>query len=239
MISSTKESGIKEPNKPTMNKIIKKNYMILVLILICLLIFCGFLATKTILQNNDMKELKNKLQEMENRQIEVDSIREEVKQISKYSAYEFDYTSIICFSDKNKFMGLNIPLTGNSFIATIDGKINIGIDGELVEFSETTDSDGKVTQITLSVPHSEILDNYTIQESLQIYDERSNIFNPVKIKDYNDLIVEAETQETEKVLQGDLLHKSDETIQYLLTSHFQAVYGDHVEIKYEYLDSQK
>lgn len=242
-MNNTKESDRTELKKLSSEKKTKKKYfvlaLILVVILICLLIFCGLLVKKTVLQNHDMRELENKIEEMENRQVEVDSIREDVKQISKYSAYEFNYTSVMCFSDSNKFMGLNIPLTGNSFVATIDGKINIGINGELVEFSETTDSEGKVTQVTISVPHSEILDNYTSQDTLKIYDERSNIFNPVKITDYTDLLVKAESQEKEKVLQGDFLQKSDETIQYLLISHLQAVYGDHVKINYEYLDAEK
>lgn len=238
-MKDTKESDTKEQKKFSMKNIVKKKNLaaaLVILIIFCLVIFCVFLLKKTFAQNRDMKELKSKIEEMENKQVEADSIREEVKQISKYSAFEFDYTSIMRFSDSNKFKGISIPLTGNSFIATIDGKINIGIDGEQVTFSETTDSDGKVTQVVLTVPHSQILDNYTIQNSLEIYDEKSNIFNPVKITDYNDLLIEAENQEKEKVLQSDILKKSDETIQYLLTSHFQAVYGDKVEIKYEYLD---
>ena len=59
------------------------------------------------------------------------------------------------------------------------------------------------------VPHSEVLDNYTITDSLKIYDERSNIFNPVKVEDYNNLRAEAEQKEAEKVQGSDILQKSD------------------------------
>lgn len=230
---------MKDTNKKIMTLLKKNKYMITaVIFLIFLLAVCVFLIRRTIVQSHEVGELKNKITEMESRQIEVDSIREEVKQISKYSAYEFQYTSVICFSDKNQFMGIKIPLTGNSFIATIDGKINIGIDGEQVRFDEKTNSEGKVTRVVLTVPHSEILANYTIQESLEIYDEKNNVFNPVKIEDYNDLIIEAEVQEKEKVLQSDLIQKSDDTIRYLLTSHFQAVYGKNVEIEYKFLNEK-
>ena len=178
-------------------------------------------------KNDEIKELEAKLEEMERKQIATDAIKEEIKQISKYSAYEFDYTSILCFSDQSKLLGIKIPLTGSQFIATLDGKMNIGID------------EGRVTQVTLMVPHSEVLDNYTITDSLKIYDERSNIFNPVKVEDYNNLRAEAEQKEAEKVQGSDILHKSDESVKYLLMSHFQAVYGDGVEIRYEYLEEKE
>ena len=213
--------------------------LIKVLILAVLILICVFSMKSCINKNDENKELKNKLEEMERKRMEVDSIREEVRKISEYTAYEFDYTEVIHFSDKNKFYGIEIPLTGNNFFATIDGKMNIGIDGEKVTFNEIKDSEGNVTQIELFVPHSEILDNYTIQDSLEIYDEKNNIFNPVKVEDYSKLIVEAEEKEEKKVLESDIIEKSDEAVNYLLTTYFKAIYGEDVDIKYEYLDNEK
>ncbi len=184
-----------------------------------------------------MKELEDKLAELERKKIETDAVKEEIKQISRYAAYEFTYTSVLKYSDRNSFMGVDIPLTENNFVATIDGRINIGINGDDVKFIENADSDGRVTAVNLFVPHSRILDNYTIQESLEIFDEKNNIFNPVRPEDYNGLLIEAAKQEETKILKSDILKKSDETIKYLLISHFQAVYGEGVEIRYTLTDS--
>ena len=90
----------------------------------------------------------------------------------------------------------------------------------------------------LFVPHSEILDNYTIQDSLQIYDETNNIFNPVKIEDYAKLIVQAEEKEEKKVSESDIIEKSDEAVNYLLTTYFKAVYGEDVKLEYKYLEEE-
>ena len=210
--------------------------LFLIITFVLLVVICVFLLQDRKIQKSKEKELMNALEEMERRQAAVGTIKEELRKISKYSAYEFYYTSIIHFSDKNKFMGIEIPLTGNSFTATVDGKMNIGINAENIEFSVQEDDEGKVTQILLTIPHSEILDNYTMQDSLKIYDEKNNIFNPVKVTDYKELIVEAEENEKQKALKGDLLQKSDEAVKYLLTSHLQAVYGNDVEIKCEYLE---
>lgn len=189
-------------------------------------------------KSEENRELKRKLEEMERKRLETDAIKEEVKKISEYTAYEFDYTEVIHFSDKNEFYGFEIPLTGNNFIATIDGKMNIGIDGEKVTFAEEKNSEGKVIKVELFVPHSEILDNYTIQDSLQIYDETNNIFNPVKIEDYAKLIVQAEEKEEKKVLESDIIEKSDEAVHYLLTTYFKAVYGEDVKLEYKYLEEE-
>lgn len=131
-------------------------------------------------------------------------------------------------------MGMEIPLTGNFFIAAIDGKMNIGIDAENVKISTETDEEEHVKQVTVTLPHSEILDNYTMQDSLKIYDQKNNIFNPVEVADYSELLTQAEEKEEQKVLKGDFLQKSDESVKILLTSYLQAVYGKNVEIIYEY-----
>lgn len=202
-----------------------------------MLFFCISLVRDRSRRQEEMKELEDKLAELERKKIETDAVKEEIKQISRYAAYEFTYTSVLKYSDRNSFMGVDIPLTENNFVATIDGRINIGINGDDVKFIENADSDGRVTAVNLFVPHSRILDNYTIQESLEVFDEKNNLFNPVKPEDYNGLLIEAAKQEETKILKSDILKKSDETIKYLLISHFQAVYGEGVEIRYTLTDS--
>lgn len=213
---------------------IKKKMKKLIPVFVCiiLIIICGLMARGMILMNDELKELKKN-------SVQTESLREEVKKISKYSAYEVNYTSILYFSDKAEIEKLNIkdiPLTGNRFVATIDGKMNIGINGELIVFEEEKDIEGNVTAINLRVPHSEILENYTIQESLKVYDQKNGIFNPVSPKDTNALEIEALNKEKKKVLDSDVLQRSDESIKYLLTTHFQTVYGEDVVVNYEYIE---
>lgn len=201
---------------------------------VILILFCTALIKDRNNKSAELKELKAKLEEMESRRTKTASIEEEVRQISKYSSYEFDYTSVICHSDQNKFMGFDIPLTKNNFIATIEGKISVGIDADRVEFSVQTDSDGNAVSVRIFVPRSKILDNYPIPESLEVYDETNNIFNPVKASDYNDLLVKAKEQEEARILESDLLQKSDEAVERLLKSFFRAVYGNDITIDYIY-----
>ena len=235
-----REKGTKE-RKFEMSNTLKKAKGKFIAIIIAVIIVVSILGVIVILAQKNgassakITELERKIIEMESRQVEVDAIKEEVREVSKYTAYEFDYTSIVHFSNTKTFQGVNIPLTGNKFIATIDGKMNIGIDADVVDITETKNSDGKVTKIVLTVPHSEIQDNYTMQDTLEIYDETNNIFNPVKITDYQELIVETEKKEEKKVQEGDILQQADERIKFLLTVYLQKVYGEDVEIECKYV----
>ena len=218
---------------------LKRKITVFGLIVFVILIFvCIMLVKDGKKKREELKELKAAMEEMEKKRIQTDIIREEVKQISKYSAYENNYTSILFYSEQNKIFGIDIPLTENRLIATIDGKMNIGIDGEKVDFSVKTDSEGNVTEVDLLVPHSEILDNFTDQDTLQIYDEKKNIFNPVEVEDYSRLIVDSEKKEEEKVLRSDLLERSDERIRQLLTSYLQGVYREDIKINFEYVETE-
>ena len=202
---------------------------------IILIVVCAVLSLIVIGLIKKVIILDDKLDEMEKQQISTDAIREELKEVSKYSAYEFNYTSILYFSDSNKIKNIDIPFTNTEYIATIDGKMNIGIKSDFVDFQEKRNSKGEVEQVTIVIPHSTILDNSTDSETLKEYDYDKNIFNPVKPDEYNELRVQAEKKEKEKVEKSDILQKSDERIEHLMKSHFQAVYGNDVEIIIEYL----
>ena len=53
------------------------------------------------------------------------------------------------------------------------------------------------------------------------------------------MIVEAEEKEKKKALESDIIEKSDEAAHYLLTTYFQAVYGQETEVRYQYLEEKE
>lgn len=209
-----------------------------VVTLVVLLLVCSLLIKDSRKKKEELKQLKATIEEMEQKRIQTDIIREELEQISKYSAYEMNYTSVLFYSEANQIFGMDIPLTKNRLLATIDGKMNIGIHAEKVEFSTKADAKGNITEVTALVPHSEILDNYTDQDTLQIYDETNNIFNPVKVENYSKLIVDSEKKEEEKVLRSDVLTQSDERIQKIITSYLHSVFGEDVKIQFSFLTEE-
>lgn len=221
-----------------MNKIKKwKNQIILVMICIVLgFAVVGFYKKSKEL-NYEVKKLNDEIEKLKKTQMSADTIREELKEISKYSAYEVNYTSILFFSDKNKtkFFSIGIPFTETQYVATIEGTMSIGIDGELVSFSEKKNKDGKIKKVIITIPHSSILFNSTDSSTLKEYEYDKGIGNPIEPKESNELRIKAEENEKARVLKSDILEKCDERIEYLLKSHFRAVYGEGVNIEIEYL----
>ncbi len=202
------------------------------LVLFAVILVLGFVSIQLYADN---RILKKEVGELSAHEMSAETLREQIRQISEYAAYELDYTEVLEFSNVSMMGDFAIPLTDNEFIATIDGVVKIGINGENIGFSEIEDEDGKVKGVSINLPHSQILDNHTIQDSLHIYYVKNNIFNPVDINDYKDVNVQAQEKQAEKVENSQLLQQSDERIRSLLEAHFRSVYGNEVEIEFNYI----
>lgn len=217
-------------------KKIKKNkiYIIFAVVVILICIVVCSISVRTWKKNII---LQNTLEEMKKEQISTDAIREELKEISKYSAYEFDYTSILYYSDPNKIKNMDIPFTTTTYIATIEGTMNIGIEGDYVDFSTEKNENGDITKITVKLPKSRILDNYTDSSTLREYEYKKGAFNPIEPSEVTALRTNAENKEAAKVNSSDILQKSDDRIEHLLKSNIRAFLGEDVEIVLEYIDT--
>lgn len=56
-----------------------------------------------------------------------DSIREEIKPVTKLLTYEYDFTQVPYIDDAGNPFGFNNPFTTKRYVATIDGKADIGL----------------------------------------------------------------------------------------------------------------
>lgn len=226
-----KSNGAEERQVKKIKEMLKKwkVQLIMLAVIVVLTIFSAVMIKKVIV-------LSNKLDEIINEQMQVDSVREELQAISEYAAYQFNYTSILDFKDDIKWKGIKIPFTYTEYIATIDGFMNIGIKADKTDIQEEKDSEGKVKKVIIKIPHSEILKNATDSNTLKEYDYDKNIFNPLKPGEYNQLRVKAEEKEKKKVLKSGILEKSDERIENLLLTHFQPLYGEDVKIEVQFIE---
>ena len=211
----------------------KKNYIFFAAAVILIFIVICNIAVHIWKEN---VILQNKLEELQKEQISTDAIREELKEISKYSAYEFDYTSILYYSDPNKIKNMDIPFTTTTYIATIEGTMNIGIEGDYVDFLTEKNEEGNITKIIVKLPQSQILDNYTDSSTLKEYEYKKGVFNPIEPSEVTALRTNAENTEAAKVNNSDILQKSDERIEHLLKSNINAFLGEDVEVELEYID---
>lgn len=146
--------------------------------------------------------------------IDTAMIGEQLKGISQLSTIEYNYTNMGQFEKSKDFYGMTIPFSTKRFIVSYDGVIKAGIDINLLDI----EINGKNVDITL--PAAQILSHEIDEESLQIFDESKNIFNPISIQDYNQFQIdqkkEIEQKATEKGFLTEAQNRAQQAIQKIL-----------------------
>ena len=145
-------------------KIKKAGYMAAALLIICLVCF---FAGRSIGESAGSTEMSAVV--LENR----------LTEISEFASLTYSYTNMAEFENSKDFYGIKVPFTTKSFIITYDGTIKAGVDLDKAE----VDVSGK--KITVTLPAAEILSHEIDEDSLEIFDENTSIFNPLKVSDYN------------------------------------------------------
>lgn len=109
--------------------------------------------------------------------ITADVINAKFSEVSELVTVTYNYTSMGTFSNQLMFKDWKIPLTSKSFIVQYDGIIKAGID--LKETKVETDG----YNITITIPKAKILSHEIDEDSVQVLDEKTNLFNPIAVDD--------------------------------------------------------
>lgn len=120
-------------------------------------------------------------------------------EISEFASLTYTYTNMGEFENSKDFYGIKVPFTTKSFIITYDGTIKAGVDLAKAE----VDVSGK--KITVTLPAAEILSHEIDEDSLEIFDENTSIFNPLKVSDYNTFNKEQKAEMEKKATDKGLL----------------------------------
>jgi hypothetical protein len=166
------------------------------------------------------------------------SIRESIVPVVQLTTYDYNFTQILYLSDSNQFLGVNIPFTDKTYIATVDGNTTIGLDASQISCTTQADDKGNVTEVAVSMPHSTVQDVTIDNNSLKKYEERTGSFLvQVTTDDLNQLLAQTQDEQRQKVEDSDLLIQSDTRAQQLIENQVKALCGDNVQVDFTYLDS--
>ena len=99
---------------------------------------------------------------------------------------------------------MTIPFTTKRFIVAYEGSILAGVDlaRAKVELGEE--------RLTVTLPEAEILSHEIDEDSLEIFDETKNIFNPITLEDYTGFQSDQKGKMEEKAIAGGLLTQAGE-----------------------------
>jgi hypothetical protein len=116
------------------------------------------------------------------------SIMSRISYIQELALVRYNYTGVIAFKDHKKFLNLNIPLTDKYFLIKYNGHIKAGVDFSRIKIDVQDE-----TSVHVSIPKPRILDTVIDENTIQVFNESENAFNPLKISDYNDAIAREKT----------------------------------------------
>lgn len=149
-----------------------------------------------------------------------DVISGKLTEISEYATLEYYYTNIGKFEEQGDFYGRKIPLSTKSFIVTYDGVIKMGVRGEDINI------DVKENQIIVHMPPAEILSHEIKDDTMEVFDQTRNVFNPIKIEDYNAFYSDNKKEMEDKVLKNGLLKEAEERAKQQLTLFISSIAGN-------------
>ena len=103
--------------------------------------------------------------------------------LQELALVKHNYTGVISYKDYMKILSINVPLTDKYFLLKYHGYIKAGIDFDLITVQSEND-----TTIMVTLPKARILETVIDENSIEVFNESENAFNPIKIGDYNEAL---------------------------------------------------
>lgn len=168
-------------------------YILLGLLLCIAVGLCGFFAGQAALRNSQ-----------DNVRLDAVVIGNQLTQISELAAVNYQYTNMAQFTSSNDFYGVTIPFTTKKFILTYDGRIKAGVDlsQARIDVSEAS--------VTVTLPAPRILSHEIDENSMEVFDEKTSIFNPFTVEDFSSFQADQKAEMERKAVEKGLLEQAAE-----------------------------
>lgn len=127
-----------------------------------------------------------------------------LSEIQELATQEYHYTNMGKFENQLDFYGWKVPFTTKSFLVAYDGVIKAGVD-----LSDLEVTVGEST-ITVALPEGKILSHEIDLDSLEVFDETKNIFNPIRIEDYTGFTADQRAAMEQRAIDDGLLTAASE-----------------------------
>lgn len=131
-------------------------------------------------------------------------LESKLSEISELASVTYRYTNMAQFENSSDFYGVTLPFTTKKFILTYDGTIKAGIDLDQVRIDVTGNA------VTVRLPEARILSHEIDEDSVEIFDEKTSIFNPFTVEDFTAFQAEQKQEIEEKALERGLLEEAAE-----------------------------
>ena len=138
----------------------------------------------------------------ENTQIDAVVLQNQLTEIRELATVTYAYTNMAQFESSSDFYGGKVHCTTKGFLRTFDGTIKAGVDldGAAVDISGTT--------VTVTLPEARILSHEIDEGSVEVFDEKTSIFNPFTVEDFTSFQADQKAAMEERALSRGLLEEA-------------------------------
>ncbi len=148
-----------------------------------------------------------------------------LQEINEMAVMQYNYTKIGKFTNSLDINGWTVPLTQKSFLITYSGKLKAGIDMNQIIIDVRGDT------ITATVPQVEVLSNEIDENSIEVYDEKNNLFNPISISDYKTFATQQKDKVEQEAIDNGLLEEAAIRVELSIKQHLNMI--DTIRQNYE------
>lgn len=170
----------------------KKQKKLLILIFIFLIVSIFFFYLGKNLSNN-----KNKTN------ITSTLLENKLTTVSELITTDYHYKNMASFQNQNDFYGWDIPFTEKKFIISYEGSIKLGTDLNQASINI------KDKDITINIKPAKIISHEIDEDSVKVFDEKTSIFNPIKVEDYSSFSSEQKKKIENSALKKGILEESN------------------------------
>ena len=193
----------------------KKVYTIIAIILIIAAFFAGYSIGKF-----------KFISQSEN--LNITTLKSELSAISELATYEYTYSDEITETTQLRFADkYDIPFTSNKYTISYDGIIKVGFDFSTLDVALVEDV------IEIRLPQSKVLDQYAVDSSIQIVDQKNNILNPFELQDIFDLISKENSRQLSAAEGKGLITLANENAKSIIRDFITKVYGEDTVIRFK------
>ncbi|MBQ6374349.1 MAG: DUF4230 domain-containing protein [Clostridia bacterium] len=142
------------------------------------------------------------------------------KNIGELATQAAYFTSVQDISKTRTVLGINVPFTTSKYIFSYDGTIKAGLDFEAIELV----ADDATKTLTVRLPEAGILSTEIDTDSLKIYDERKNVFSPLKLDNINESLAKLKQEAQASAIENGILDNAVENAKVLIRGFLSSAY---------------
>lgn len=146
----------------------RKGFLLLIMTLLVLLLSIFFVLSSSIQPKN---------------QVDTQALEKRIRSLGELNTIEYRYQNLLKYEDTKELKGFKLPFTTKSLILLYEGYVKAGVDLKDIVIEVHPEN-----HITIYLRNAHFTNNVIYEDSVKVYDEKSGLFNPLKLEEVFQLL---------------------------------------------------